>query len=280
MNDAFETPRVAVIIPTRDRHELLKAAVRSVLVQTFIDLEVWIVDDGSDHPVRVEEVTEVRDARVQLVRLDTPLGAAAARNLGAEKATAPLLAFLDDDDEWLPTKLDDQVRAITADAKTAAVFSGFQAWQGSQLAYTRIPPPQQDLKTTLLKEPLTGPPMVLIRRDVFRELGGFDEKLDRYEDWDLWLRLVQEHEMVPLSRVHVRVRLHDSLSPRRRLHHHVRMYRRLKPYMRRFPWTTRANVRFWHIRRLVARIVQLCVSAVSPRVWTQLQRVKDALVRR
>lgn len=279
MSDQSASLRVSVIIPTRDRHELLRAAVRSVLRQTFTNLEIWIVDDGSVPPVRLEELLDAADPRLHLVRLDDQRGVAAARNVGAEKATAPFLAFLDDDDEWLPTKLEDQLEYITAEDRTAAVFSGFQAWRGPNLMYTRIPAPEENLKAALLKEPITGPPMVLIRADVFRDLGGFDVALDRYEDWDLWLRVVQKHQMKPLPRVHVRVRLHDSLSPRQRLHHHVLMYRRLRPYIRTFPRGTRASARFWHARRLLARVAQIGVSTVDPHAWDHLQQVKRRLLR-
>lgn len=280
MSDQSESPRVSVIIPTRNRHELLRAALRSVLCQTFTNLEIWIIDDGSAPPVRLEELLDTPDPRLHLVRLENRRGVAAARNVGAQKATAPFLAFLDDDDEWLPTKLEDQLRCITSPDQMAAVFSGFQAWRGPNLMYTRVPAPQEDLKAALLKEPMTGPPMVLIRTDVFRDLGGFDVALKRYEDWDLWLRLVQQHEMKPLPRVHVRVRLHDSLSPGQRLHHHVLMYRRLRPYIRIFPRRTRAAARFWHARRLIVRLAQIGVSAIEPRAWHHLQQVKKRVLGR
>lgn len=101
---------VSVVIPTYDRPEQLLAAVRSVLAQTRSDLEVIVVHDGPD--VRsVRPVEDLDDPRVRVVRTPSPSGdaGATARNLGIREATGRWVALLDDDDEWAPTKLQDQL---------------------------------------------------------------------------------------------------------------------------------------------------------------------------
>lgn len=267
--------RVSVVVPTRNRQELLVTAVASILQQSLSDLEVWVIDDGSDPPVDLETLMPARDQRVHLVRLDPPMGAAAARNKGVERATAPYLAFLDDDDEWFPDKLQEQLTALSeADDRTGAVFSGYEAWDESGLLYTYIPRVEEDLTIALLKEPVTGPPMVLMRTEMFRALGGFDVSLERYEDWDLWLRLVQARSIKPLPRVDVRIRLHESLSPRDRLRHHLDMYRRVRPYVALRPLPTRIAVHWWHTRRTIVRLLELFVSSLHPGLWKKLRRWK------
>ena len=101
-------PAVSVVIPTHDRPDLLLRAVASVLAQTVTDLEVVVVDDGSARPV------EVHDDRVTVLRHDTALGAPAARNTGVAASTGDVVAFLDDDDQWLPTKLARQLAVLEA----------------------------------------------------------------------------------------------------------------------------------------------------------------------
>ena len=107
------TPDVSVVIPTRDRPELLlHSALPSALDQKAVDLEVIVVDDCSAEDIE-RRTTEVGDARVRVVRHLAPRGVASARNTGIGVARAPWIAFLDDDDLWAPTKLERQLRALS-----------------------------------------------------------------------------------------------------------------------------------------------------------------------
>ncbi|MFI5952187.1 glycosyltransferase family 2 protein [Cryptosporangium sp. NPDC051539] len=106
----MRSPQVSVVIPTRNRPGLVLRAVRSALAQTLRDLEVLVVVDGPD-PATREALAPVEDARLTVVELEEPGGAQNARNAGARKAAGAWTAFLDDDDEWLPAKLELQLRA-------------------------------------------------------------------------------------------------------------------------------------------------------------------------
>ncbi|MDQ1692940.1 MAG: hypothetical protein QOH85_475 [Acidobacteriaceae bacterium] len=97
-------PRVSVVIPTRNRPELVLRAVRSALAQSIREIEVIVVIDGPD-PETLAALRAVDDARLRWVDLEHSVGGSEARNIGVRTASTPWVAFLDDDDEWLPQKL-------------------------------------------------------------------------------------------------------------------------------------------------------------------------------
>src|SRR5260221_4242399 len=109
-------PEISVVIPTVGRPALVVRAVASVLAQTLADLEVIVVIDGPD-PATLAALAGIADPRLRVLENPTPLHVGATRNRGVAEARAPWIAFLDDDDEFLPTKLDRQ-RALAADATT------------------------------------------------------------------------------------------------------------------------------------------------------------------
>src|SRR5678816_1113469 len=97
-------PKVSVIIPTHNRAEFLRAAITSVLNQTFQDFEIVIIDDASkDHTQEV--IANFNDARIKVIHNQISKGAAGSRNIALINTSCKYIAFLDDDDEWLPEKL-------------------------------------------------------------------------------------------------------------------------------------------------------------------------------
>jgi glycosyltransferase involved in cell wall biosynthesis len=103
-------PIVSVVIPTLKRPEIVQVAIESVLTQTLSDLELIVVVDGLDLATEAA-LAKIADSRLRVVVNPVNVGLAEARNVGVRHATAPWIAFLDDDDEWLPEKLAKQVRA-------------------------------------------------------------------------------------------------------------------------------------------------------------------------
>ncbi len=104
-----QQPQVSVVIPTRSRPALVPRAVRSALAQTVTDVEVIVVVDGPDTVTRPALADQLGDERLRLVQLAVPGGAPAARNAGVTHARGAFVALLDDDDEWLPDKLETQL---------------------------------------------------------------------------------------------------------------------------------------------------------------------------
>jgi len=186
-----DQPEASVVIPTRSRWHLLStAALPSALEQADVDVEVIVVDDGSqdETPSRLEELD---DPRLRVVRHETSRGVAVARNAGIAAARGRWVSFLDDDDLWAPAKLRKQIDSAEA---TGAVFA-YSAGGGLDAARTflfAVPPPDPASVTEQLLQwnvIWCGCSNVLARSDVVAELGGFDEQLGQLADWDLWIRL-------------------------------------------------------------------------------------------
>jgi glycosyltransferase involved in cell wall biosynthesis len=213
--------RVSVVIPTYNRAGLIRETLDSVLAQTHRDIEVLVVDDGS-----TDDTAAIIGAYGSLVRyLRQPnAGQAAARNNGTRAATGDFIAFVDDDDLWLPHKLERQLAALTArsDAEPYAwVYCDAQVFDGVTgqplHRFSQINPPHTGwVGAMLLQRDFIASPTPLIRRDIFEHVGYFDESalLRRREDWDMWLRIAAHVPIAYVPEALARYRLHGQTATR------------------------------------------------------------------
>jgi glycosyltransferase involved in cell wall biosynthesis len=181
---------VAVIIPTRNMAEFIELAIDSVLEQTFTDLELFVVDDGStDRTQEIVEAYSSRDSRVKYIG-QTQAGPSAARNKGILASSAPYIAVLDADDYWVPDKLTAQMRVIELQ-NVGLVMTGAEIrHQVSGLVeYNACTEADLSFQKLLQRIPGGSLSSALIRRRCLEEVGLFNEKLYVAEDLDLWLRI-------------------------------------------------------------------------------------------
>lgn len=196
-------PSVTAVIATHNRAELLRDALDSIFAQEGrgqqFDLDVVVVDDAStDHTPQV--VSQYPEARS--VRLPVNRGQSAARNAGIERSSGTYVAFLDDDDVWLPRKLSTQVAALEAHPEAGVAYSQFIITSGAEpskqakpsghsgLLFPAPNAPSGSLFRRLLFVNLCGiPASPLVRREALTRVGAFDESVPGVEDYDLWLRL-------------------------------------------------------------------------------------------
>jgi glycosyltransferase involved in cell wall biosynthesis len=189
-------PAVSIIIPTYNRASLLGSAIHSVLNQTFPDFEVIVVDDCSSDDTAIT-VQGIDDQRVRYIRLDNNKGAAIARNRGIAVARGRYIAFQDSDSEWLPEKLDKQMKVIAGSSSDVViVYTGCWKVYGDRktyLPYKRIRAREGNIHESLFWENFLDTPALLVKRECFDKVGMFDERLQRFQDWELCLRLSRHY---------------------------------------------------------------------------------------
>lgn len=190
-----KNPLVSIIIPTRNRFNLLKRSINSVLNQSYKNIEVIVIDDASSDGT-YQFLKSIKDKRVRLIHLKKHQGAAKARNAGLKKAKGELVAFNDDDDIWDEKKLEEQVKAFAkASPKVGVVYTRMKRPSGKKVKY--FPEEvvgekgkrEEDVQKELFLENFVGLPTAVIKKECFEKVGLFDEKLPCYEDWELFLRL-------------------------------------------------------------------------------------------
>lgn len=185
-------PKVSVIIPTHNRAKILPLTVKSVLHQTFQDFEIIIVDDASQDNTK-EVVRGFGDNRIKYFRRDMSGGDAVARNLGIVNSEGEYLAFLDDDDEWFPKKLQRQVTLIeSSQPVVGGVYTGRVNIDGTngKILSTTLGDKRGNLFTEFLGNGLNiTTSSVMVRKECFQQVGLFDENIPYNSDFDMWVRI-------------------------------------------------------------------------------------------
>ena len=220
MNKASHQNKVSVIIPTHNRAELLRCAIASALEQTFKDLEIIVADDNSTDHTR-EVVRSFQDRRIKYIRKDDNTGPSATRNTAILASGSEYIAFLDDDDEWLPDKLQKQVKLLDKSLPNiCGVYSNRLVIDKLSDRIISANPRSEKLSGNLLYQLAIGNPIhtstVLIRKRCLQEVGLFDETISYMEDRDLWIRLSSNWDFEyiddPLTIAHVHKQGHLSRS--------------------------------------------------------------------
>lgn len=190
-------PQVSVVIPAFNAEETIDDAIASALGQRVDDIEVIVVDDGSTD-LTVDAARARGDARLRVIRHDGNLGAAAARNSGVAAARGKLIAFLDTDDRWFVDKLGTQVELLarrTEPDVTGSVHSVMLEHRDGHVS-AHLLPAELDLRGDLMWGCRLCPgSSLLVTRDCLDQVGPFDARLRRLEDWDWLLRFSARYRL-------------------------------------------------------------------------------------
>lgn len=235
---------VSVVVPTYKRKpEMLKRSVDSVLSQTYKNIELIVVDDSpSDYPFReeVKSFLNSYDNRIHYIQHQKNMGANIARNTGVDNSNGKYIAFLDDDDEWAPTKLEKQYKLIYNNPNVSLVYCRAQIiyensgetkpiinwmYRGSQ--YHR-----------LLKQNFIGSnSFVLVDKEKFYMVGKYDESLLSNQDYDLFIRLSKDYEIDFIDEVLVNYYIHEgeriSTNAEKQLQGRLALYDKYLPELKK-----------------------------------------------
>lgn len=187
--------KISVIIPTYNRANLIERAVGSVLRQTYDNLEIILVDDGSQDNTEAV-VKAIGDGRIVYKKLKDNHGAAYARNAGVEYAEGRVIAFQDSDDAWRPQKLEKQMAYWKEHQEFSMIYCPYEVHMNNSEG--RYPAEdadmlEGDLFHALLVRNTIGTPAMLMTRESFLETGGFDVTMKSLEDWDFAIRFSQRN---------------------------------------------------------------------------------------
>ena len=191
--------KISVIIPTYNREKTILRALQSVLNQTYSNLEVLVIDDGSTDGT-AEVVKGVEDSRVRYVLLKKNGGASNARNIGVNMASGEWIAFQDSDDCWHKDKLYKQMSYAHEHPEYAMIYCMYSlsAPSGAVSTVPKEPWPsimQGNMLNTLLQRNVIGTPTMLLKRDAFLTSGGFNTDYKALEDWEYAIRFAKSYQI-------------------------------------------------------------------------------------
>lgn len=200
-------PKVSIIIPTYNSRFFIRRTVRSVMNQTFSDWELILVDDCSTDDTRdILEDLASKDDRIRFYKTESNSGAPALpKNIGLQKSKGEYIAFLDHDDEWLPSKLKEQLEIIQYSRDNIAMVSCYlnlKNWHTNKIESVHNKFPKKNKLQNLYQRNffVTSSGMV-VKRSVFEDVGLFDSRFKVSDDWDMWLRIMRagyDFEICPL----------------------------------------------------------------------------------
>ena len=216
-NELWRAPTVSVILPTFNRAGTLRRAIDSVLDQSYTDRELIVVDDGSTDGTDLVIAEHYATAGLRYIRLPHR-GPSATRNAGIAAARGRFIAFQDDDDQWLPGRLERTVAALEAAGPSVGLCY-------SDMIYVRHNGQEDDYaspdvvrgglfddgRNTYQVEGI-GIQSALIRRECLEDVGGFDESLPRFVDMELFIRLSQRYDFLHLKVPLVRYYQNQGIS--------------------------------------------------------------------
>jgi glycosyltransferase involved in cell wall biosynthesis len=214
-------PEVSIVIPSYNSEKFIATTLDSVLGQTFKDIEVIVVDDGSTDTS--PEIVRTYGAPIRLVPQKNS-GVSAARNRGISEAKGKFIGFIDSDDYWFREKLASQIGVFRTHPEVGVVYSSFHRWESDD--QDCFPQPESfhfegaldeiDLEYSgwvyhlFLLDCWMLTSTSIFRKEVFEKCGNFDSSLPCGEDWDLWLRIAREYPMIKLKTATTLYRQHKQ----------------------------------------------------------------------
>ncbi len=207
----MQEPLISVVMPVRDAAAFIDEAIASIRAQTLPGFELIIVDDGSaDASIEIAARHAAQDSRIRILTLP-PSGIAVACNHGFSAAQCPYVARMDADDVAKPHRLARQLEVLSASPTVAALGSECEVIDQTGAVSGRMPAPTtpEDIRTILPQANCLAHPSTMLRREAVLAIGGYRPAFALCEDYDLWLRLSERHDLMNVAEPLLSYRHHD-----------------------------------------------------------------------
>lgn len=190
---------VSVIITTKNRKSFLIRAINSILSQSVLPSEILVIDDGSDniHLLSKEEILYFsKYIKFIYIKNQCSLGGNYSRNLGIDRTSSPIIMFLDDDDFWLSTKIEKQILIFSQTKSIGLVYTGTRFVKSNNLECVIRKSNESHKPKSIWHGNYPGSTSgVAIRRECIERSGAFDIKLESLQDYDLWIRIINNYDV-------------------------------------------------------------------------------------
>jgi len=272
LGGADQTPLVSVVVPIFNAERFLSDAIESVLTQSYRNLELILVDDGStDDSYQIAQRYADRDARVKLVRNDRNVGIVLTRNRAFDETSpaARYFAVLDSDDVCLPDRLLRQVDFMESHPEHALVGGNTLIIdeQGAEIGRRIYPSTHEALIAVITRYNPIAQPSVMIRRTALEQVGRYDEHYSRCQDYDLWLRMAARFKIANLDAFTLKYRISATQGKRVKLRDSLRFTLQIqRRWLFYAPFFRPQNVLFWIAQHGLLIMPEAWVLALFKRV--------------
>jgi glycosyltransferase involved in cell wall biosynthesis len=264
---------ISVVVPVYNGELTIEKTVRSVLSQTFPDFELIVINDGSVDST-LDILTNIQDPRIKVFSYPNA-GLSASRNRGIEHACGEFISFIDADDLWTPDKLEAQLNALQEYPEVTVAYSwtDFIDEGGNSLGYGIHRTVNGYVFPNLLTFYFIGSGSnALIRKQVFDEVGGFDESLTSAEDLDMFLRLAARFQFMAVPRPQILYRLTDTSMSKNVLRQEMNSIKVLERAFSQEPGSL-----FLHLRKSTYANLYIYLASQALRGNTDPERVRVAV---
>lgn len=218
---------VSVVMPLYNAERYVREAIESILSQTYRNLELIVVDDGSmDRSIDIVTDLASRDVRIRLFRNEKNLGVAKTRNRAIREACGEYIACLDNDDVALPERLERQVDFMKAHPDHGLIASDVEIIDEFSRVFAKrsYPHTDQEIRKSMLRVNPVANPASMFRRSAFEDVGGrYDESVCPVEDYEFVLRMARKHKLANIDRVLTRYRISANQAKNYFLKRTIRM---------------------------------------------------------
>lgn len=240
--------KVSIIICSYNREKLIGRAVESILLQSFTDFEIIVIDDAStDNTEQVVRSLMQKDLRIKYYKNKTNLGISKSRNYGVKLSNGEYIAMLDSDDYWIDNfKLQKQIEILDNDKNIGLIGSAIRCEDENEKFIKNDIFNREDTKIrkVILSKNQFAQSSVLFRKDIFQETGGYDENLEVCEDYDLWLKIGKVSKYANIQDVSTAYMIHSGgISKSKKLLITTTTNQIIDKYKNDFPGYTLAKIK-------------------------------------